>query len=263
MSLVFAGISPHPPLLLPTIGKDALRKVEKTATALKRLEEDLYLAKPDVAIIISPHGKLLPDAFTVNFCDQFETDFKQFGDLSTKLKFGGDSLLASRILHESKQIPLPTKMISVPKLDHGVGVPLFCLAPHLPALKIIPVGFSDLDLKTHLEFGQMIKELCLHTTQRIAVIASADLSHALTNDAPAGFNANGKKFDASMQELLAAHNTTGLVQLERAFTDTAAECGLRSILILLGVLTGVHYTYEAYAYEGPFGVGYLTANFVL
>lgn len=263
MSLVFASIVPHPPLLLPTIGKEAVRKVEKTAVALKRLEEDLYLAKPDLLVIISPHGPLLADAFTVNFCDSFETDFKEFGDLSTKLAFSGDGLVASRLLHESKDIPLSTTMVSVPKLDHGVGVPLFTLASHLPNVKILPVGFSDLDLKTHLEFGQLLKELIMHTTSRVAIIASADLSHALTNDAPAGFNPEGKKFDAAIQELLAAHNTAGILQLDSLLTQNAAECGLRSIVILLGALTGVHYTYEEYAYEAPFGVGYLTANFVL
>ena len=64
--LVFASIVPHPPLLIPNIGKEEIAKVEKTKQALKQLEQDLYLAKPDIIITISPHGSLFSDAFSIN-----------------------------------------------------------------------------------------------------------------------------------------------------------------------------------------------------
>jgi len=35
MSLVFAAITPHPPLLIPSIGKDVIKKVDKTKKALE------------------------------------------------------------------------------------------------------------------------------------------------------------------------------------------------------------------------------------
>jgi MEMO1 family protein len=53
MSLVFAAISPHPPLLIPSIGKEAIKKIQKTKEALEKLEEDLYLSRPEIIIIIS------------------------------------------------------------------------------------------------------------------------------------------------------------------------------------------------------------------
>ena len=51
--------------------------------------------------------------------------------------------------------------------------------------------------------------------------------------------------------------------MKKDFVADAAECGFRSFLILMGILQGVQTTYKSYAYEAPFGVGYLTANFVL
>lgn len=263
MSLVFAALTPHPPLLIPSIGKEMAKKIEKTKNALLKLEEDLYLSKPETIIIISPHGRLFQDAFTINYCLEYETDLREFGDLVTKLKFKGETDLPAKIRSASKGKGYATTMVSEPKLDHGVAVPFFFLTPHLPNVKIMPVGFSNLDWKTHLDFGYLLKEQIMKTNKRVAVIASGDLSHALTTDAPAGFNEAGPEFDKTIQELLAAHNTGGLVNLENTFTDNAAECGLRSILILLGVLRDINYTYESLAYEGPFGVGYLTANFVL
>ncbi|MFH1207865.1 MAG: hypothetical protein V1668_04725 [Patescibacteria group bacterium] len=45
--------------------------------------------------------------------------------------------------------------------------------------------------------------------------------------------------------------------------EEAGECGLRSIIMLLGMLNTVSYEPELYSYEGPFGVGYMVTNFKL
>jgi aromatic ring-opening dioxygenase LigB subunit len=264
MSLVFAAITPHPPLLIPSIGKDAIKKIQKTREALERLEEDLYLTHPDIIVIISPHGPQFPDAYSVNLSTKFTSDLKQFGDLSTKIEFSGEVQLPYNIRSESlRRNSQKTVIINEPKLDHGAVVPLFYLTKHMPNIKILPIGFSDLDTKSHLEYGYMLKEQIMRVNKRIAVIASGDLSHALSSEAPAGFHKNGAVFDNKIQELFISHNTTGILSIEREIISDAAECGFRSFLILMGILRDVNYRYESYAYEGPYGVGYLTANFVL
>ena len=65
MALVFAAITPHPPILIPTIGKDKLEALEKTKTALEQLEQDLYITKPDLIFIISPHTGAFKNTFTI------------------------------------------------------------------------------------------------------------------------------------------------------------------------------------------------------
>lgn len=261
MSLVFAAITPHPPLLIPTIGKETIKQVDKTKKAMELLEEELYLSKPDVIVIISPHGSYFSDAFTINVCPEFTTDLRDFGDLTTKLKLRGEMNLAATLRESTKEESIPTTMISEANLDHGSAVPLFYLTRHLN-VPILQIGFCDLDWKTHLDFGYLLKEQIMNTNKRVAVIASGDMSHALTTDAPAGFHPDGAKFDAKLQELLSTNNVMGMLQLDPQFVTNAAECGFRSFLILLGILKGVQYTYKQINYEGPFGVGYLTANFV-
>jgi AmmeMemoRadiSam system protein B len=263
MSLVFAAISPHPPVLIPSIGKESINKIAKTRESLQKLEEDLYLSHPDVILIISPHGSLFSEAFTMNFCPEYETDLREFGDLATKLKFKGETHLTARIRQACKEADIQTTMVSEKNLDHGSAVPLFYLTKHLPQTTIIPVGFCDADWKTHTEFGYVIKEQIMNLNKRVAVIASGDLSHALTTDAPASYNPAGQEFDNKIQELLASGNASGLLRLDPQLVTDAAECGFRSFLILLGILRGVNYNYKSYSYEAPFGVGYLTANFVI
>jgi MEMO1 family protein len=264
MSLVFAAITPHPPLLIPAIGQDSLKKISKTKKALEKLEEDLYLSKPDILLVISPHGTRFKDAFSINYCTDYTTDLKQFGDLTTKLKFKGEVKLPNELKEKTnKSKDFPAVMISDKKLDHGVSVPLFYLTAHLPNVTIMPIGFCELDWKTHVEFGYLLKDLIMKTTKRVAIIASADLSHSLSTEAPAGFKAAGVSFDEKIQELLAAGNTSGLLQLDKKLVNDSEQCGFKALLIMLGILRGINYNFESYCYESPFGVGYLTANLVL
>jgi aromatic ring-opening dioxygenase LigB subunit len=54
--LVFACISPHPPIILPNVGSKADRaKVKKTTTALEKLGKELVKTRPDCLVITSPH----------------------------------------------------------------------------------------------------------------------------------------------------------------------------------------------------------------
>ncbi len=263
MSLVYAAIAPHPPLLIPNIGKDVLKKLDKTKCAMEKMEEELYLAKPDIIIMISAHGSYFPNAFTINVCPEYHSNLKEFGDLVTSLNFKGEMNLSAVIREETKIEKIPTTMITDPELDHGSSVPLFYLTQHLTDIKILPIGFSDLSWKTHVDFGYLIKEQILNSNKRVAVIASGDLSHALTTNSPAGFNPAGIKFDEKIQELLAHKNLSGMLQLEPEFVKSSSECGFRTFLILMGILKNIDYTYRQHSYEAPFGVGYLTANFII
>ena len=263
MPLVFAAITPHPPLLLPTIGMSESKKISRTTEAMDELEEDLYASMPDVILMISPHGSLFSNVFTINFCTEYVTDLKKFGDLSTQIKFRGDHEMAHRLRDTTKRNKFPASMVSEPNLDHGSSIPLYFLTRHLPDMKIIQLGFCDLDYKSHINFGLLIQEQIQLTNRRVAVIASADLSHALTDDSPAGFNKSGRLFDETLREMLNNNNIAKIVQLDKKLVSEASECGLRSIVILLGVLSQTHYTYKELSYEAPFGVGYMTAQFIL
>jgi len=263
MSLVFAAITPHPPILIPTIGQAAIKKMEKTKIAMEQLEKDLYITHPEIILILSAHAGFFAEAFTIHSHTEYQTDLKAFGDLATKTKFKGERSLTTNIREALKKADIPAAMISEQALDHGSSIPLIYLTPHLKNISIIPIGFCDLDWKTHAAFGAILKEEILKSNKRVAVIASGDLSHSLVTEAPAGYNPAGLEFDNKIQALLSTHNLSGMLQMDADIVTDAAECGFRSFLILMSILQGFHSTYRSYAYEAPFGVGHLTANFSL
>ena len=258
--LVFTAITPHSPILLPTIGKENFNLIEKTVRAMKKLEENFYLAKPETVIIISPHGLILPESFSISLAKKYHSTLKQFGDLATKLEFKTDLELIHKI-KENLETKIPLTIISQEELDHGASVPLFYLTEHLKDISLVPLSYSSLDYQTHFEFGQMLREEISKTNKRVAIIASGDLSHRLSPEAPAGFSPQGKTFDNKLIELLKKKDTQGILSLDPDLIKEAGECGLRSIIILLGLLKNLKYQPEILSYEAPFGVGYLVAQF--
>lgn len=255
MPLVFAAITPHPPLLIPAIGKEEMAKVEKTKKALATVEAELYLSKAQIIIIISPHSGLFKDSFALNAERQFQSNFEKFGDLTTKKQWSGTPELAAQLAHDSRGRDLPVQLVSEERLDHGVTVPLFYLTNNLPEIKILPVGYSGLSAMEHVRFGEMLKDRIMASAKRVAVIASGDLSHHQAE------NPAANKFDQTLTALLAHRSVGSIIALDDELVCDVDECGYRSILILLGVIKNLDYKFTIHAYENPFGVGYLTGSF--
>lgn len=271
--IVFAAISPHPPIIIPKIGQENLGQVQKTIFALGNLAEKLYQAKPDSILVISPHGPIAQDRFCILGGQELYGNFAQFGDTEDEFKYKNDSDLARDIEKECKKAKIPLSIIDESWLDHGMLVPLYYLTSgKLDNIPLVAMGFSMLDLKTHFKFGQLISHISslppsprlrrAGKSQNLAIIASGDLSHRLTPDAPAGYSPCGKEFDEKLIELLKKNDSKGILNLDPVLIEEAGECGLRSIIILLGALSHIsHLTSQILSYEGPFGVGYLVANF--
>ncbi len=260
--LVFSAIVPHPPILLPRLDNKNAKKIAKTAEALEKLRANLEATKPDAIIIFSPHGKNLPDAFSMNLVPTYKADFEEFGDFETKKEYKSDIMLVQEIMesvHYVKKVPMA--LTSDEKLDHGITIPLELLAKNMQNTAIIPIYPSMLDHKTHFDFGGRLKDVVVNHGKRIAVIASGDLSHRLTSDAPAGFSPKGKEFDEKIIELISTKNAVGTLNLNEEFVDEAKECGFHCILMLMGLMEKINYTPEILSYEGPLGVGYMVANF--
>ncbi len=260
MPIKFACISPHPPILIPSIGKENLSYLEKTTSSLNYLAEVAEKEKIDTYIIISPHGSIQKEFFTLNVSPRFIINFEKFGDFSTKFDAKLDTELAYSI-KEKFDKKNTVKLISKKNIDHGSGVPLYFIANKPEKIKIIPIYYSGLTLEENFNFGKKLEEQIRENKKNIGIIASGDLSHRLNKKAPAGYSPRGAKFDKKLIELLKEKKSQDILNLDKDLINEAAECGLRSIAILLGMLNEADYTPELLSYEGPFGVGYLTMNF--
>lgn len=258
MSIVFAGIVPHPPLLIPNIGRENLAQLAATTRGYAEIGKVLKAARPDTVVIISPHGPVLESAYTINQSPEFEYNFQAFGDFATKGKFPGDIGLAHKMREGLESTAIPLTMATESILDHGSAVPLAVLGPSLGKVSIVPLFYSGLGLPEHYEFGRHLQKILSLNSKSIAVIASGDLSHRLTRQSPAGYSPKARKFDQKVVDLLTQDKRKELMELDPALIAAAGDCGLRSIAIMLGIIDQIQLKPTKLAYEAPFGVGYLT-----
>jgi len=155
-------------------------------------------------------------------------------------------------------------IISAPHPDWGFNVPLFFLAKDFKGeIETYLIGLES--PKFYFEKGKKIYKSKVNSQKsKVAVIASGDLSHCLKADGPYGFHPDGPKFDKELIESLKKKDIANILKLDDKYPE-AGECGLRSFCFLLGILeaSGLNWEAEILSYEGPFGVGYLVANFKL
>lgn len=261
--IVFAAITPHTPLLLSSINKEKLNKVAKTREAMASLADELYAAQPDTIVILSSHGTIFDDAFSINLHDEYRVDLAEFGDLATNRTYLPDLKLIDTLQRTLRRKQHPVTLSSDGKLDYGASVPLLLLTEHLPKIKIIPISFSGLTSKEHFQFGDALKDALMNSTSRVAIIATGDQSHALETSSPAGFAKEGEAYDILVRECLVNKNSTSLITMDPDDIAKARECSYRPMLMLLGVLEQINNRPIIHSYEAPFGVGYLVVNFEL
>lgn len=261
MPIVFAAITPHPPLLIPAIGKENSKKLKKTLSAFKKLEQDLYAAQPDEIIIFSPHGKILKNSFHINFSPSYEATFEEFGDYSTRLEFPGGmkTVQEIRAMSETRN-DIPVVLSSEKNIDYGASIPLFFLTQHLKNTPILPVSPSGRDANSHCIFGRLMNRQFHKINRRFALIASGDLSHCLTKNSPGGYSRRGVVFNNKIVKLIKTRDMKGFMELDEKSIQEASLCCHKVLLLLFCILDGMSYKLEFLSYEYPFGVGYLTAE---
>lgn len=259
--LKFASICPHPPIIIPTIGGSEIKKVKNTIDAMQELGNKFKQEDIDKLIVISPHLPMNVHNFTFFNHSSFEGDLMMFGDMQTKFFYPEAPQLAQEIINKAETKDIPTAQSSIESLDHGTLVPLYYLTgPGENDIKLLPMIFCDIGYKMHYKLGQVMGKVIKQSKEKIAVCASGDLSHRLTKQAPAGYSPKGKEFDEKLVNMIRNKEVEEICNIKKSFAQKAGECGLRSIIILLGILDNFHWEPELLSYEGPFGVGYLVSN---
>ena len=105
------------------------------------------------------------------------------------------------------------------------------------------------------------KHLSYKLNKKIAIIASADMSHCLTKNAPGGFNPRGAEFDKKLVSLVKNNDVAGILNFPNDLAEAAGQDALWSIAIMLGALDETDLKPEVLSYEGPFGVGYMVTTY--
>lgn len=267
--LVFAGFVPHPALLIDGVGDEQKHEVAETDKAYRQLAGRLSQVNPDTVVVVTPHGPVFSDAYTMAGWDTLKGDFTPFGSLvSMSWQSDGDFIKRAEEMAEAADLPLialtPRQLASHRHgtgLDHGTMVPLWYLQEAGWQGKVVCVRIGGLPPSQCYDIGKVLA--AASGRDRVALIASGDLSHCLTDFAPSPYNPAGAEFDSLIVEALEQGDYTKVLSIPPDFRQRAAECGWRPLVTLLGVLDGRSSTSEVLSYQGPFGVGYMVAAFTL
>lgn len=271
MTIVRGIISPHPPVIVSEVGGDEAEKVKKTVQALEEAALRVKDGVPEVLVFVTPHGTVFQDALAVTTVPKLSGSLGQFGASQVQFDINNDRELAEEIIKTAVRSGISAVSLDEnlarqygvsTRLDHGVTVPLYFLRQAGVDCPLLQVSMGLLPFEDLYKFGTCIREAINKLGRRAVFVASGDLSHRLTPDAPAGYHPRGKEFDSLLVELLGKADVKEILGLDRSLIEDAGECGLRSFIIMLGIFDGYRPQVEVLSYEGPFGVGYLVADLI-
>ena len=260
---------PHPPIIIPFIGKGETAKAGKTISAMHKTALRIAEQKPGTVIVISPHGNVFKDYVFMLGERVLKGGFDKFGSYDYRAEFNNDIDLLSDIINICSQNDFPAGMLDqqtrkklgiADDLDHGALVPLYFISEEYNHFKLLHISIADLDKRILRRFGEYIRQAVDNSSKNVVIIASGDMSHYLSDDSPYGYRKEGPEFDKLLVELLRSNKFEEIFELPAHLCERAGQCGLKSIEIMAGVINGQNTSIEVLSYEGPFGIGYLVAD---
>ena len=264
MPIVAAFMVPHPPMIVPEVGRGSEKQIEKTIQAYEKVADEIAALKPETIIISSPHSIMYSDYFHISPGARASGSFADFGAPQVLFDVDYDQELVNRIAAraESSHFPAGTLGEKQAELDHGTMVPLWFILKKYKDFKLVRTGLSGYDLLKHYEYGMLIKDAVEEVNRKVVFVASGDLSHKLQDYGPYGFAEEGPVYDERIMDVCSGARFGELFDFDENFCDKAAECGHRSFVIMAGTLDGKSVQATQYSHEDVTGVGYGICSFI-
>ncbi len=264
MSIVAAFMVPHPPMIVPDVGRGSQKQIEKTIKAYEKVADQIAALKPETIIVSSPHSVMYSDYFHISPGSGSVGSFAEFGAPEVKFDVSYDEELVKTLCARTEEAGFPAGRLGEkrPELDHGTMVPLWFILKKYKDFKLVRTGLSGYDLIKHYEYGTMIKDAVESLGRRVVYVASGDLSHKLQNYGPYGFAEEGPVYDKRIMDVCSEARFEELFDFDESFCLKAAECGHKSFVIMAGALDGQAVEATQYSHEDVTGVGYGICSFV-
>ena len=118
---------PHPPIIVPEIGKGEEKKIARTSAAYDAVMAEAAALHADTLVITSPHADAYVDYFAISPGTEAEGSFGQFGAPQVRIKVSYDKALAAAISERAEDKGLAAGLLGTrhPELDHGTLLPLY------------------------------------------------------------------------------------------------------------------------------------------
>jgi len=262
MPISAACIVPHPPLIVPEVGKGQEKIVKKTIESYHAVARQIGDIQPETIILISPHSVMYADYVHISPGNGAQGSLKQFGAPAV-CKVSYDAPMADELCRicDAADFPAGTLGEKDASLDHGTLIPLYFVNQYYTDYRLVRCSISGLSRQEHYHFGMILGEAVEALGRNTVVIASGDLSHKLTADGPYGFAAEGPELDKTLISIMQSGNFGEFFELDSTLCERGAECGLASFIIMAGALNQKTVDTRFLSYEGPFGVGYAVCGY--
>ena len=263
MSVLAAFMVPHPPMIVPAVGRGSEEQVVETTRAYERVAREIAALAPETILITSPHATIYADYFHISPGRKAKGSFADFRAPQVRFEEEYDEELADRIsaIAMEEHFPAGTMGEREKKLDHGTMVPLWFIRQQYSGGKLLRIGLSGLPLTDHYKLGQIIGEAVRTTGRKTVLVASGDLSHKLQSYGPYGFAEEGPAYDERIMDVCSRAAFGELFDFDETFCEKAAECGHRSFVIMAGALDGIAVKATRLSHQDVTGVGYGICTF--
>ncbi|MCI6173397.1 MAG: AmmeMemoRadiSam system protein A [Clostridiales bacterium] len=263
MSVVGACMVPHPPVIVPEVGRGEERRIAETTAAYRKAADFVRELAPETIVLSSPHSVMYADYFHVSPGRRASGDLGRFRAGGVRIDASYDEAFTALLEEKAERLHFPAGTMGErdPSLDHGTVVPLYFINQAYTDYRLVRVGLSGLSLADHYRFGQMIAETAAALDRRVVFIASGDLSHKMQPDGPYGFDPAGPVYDERILKDAAEGQFGRFLDYDEALLEKAAECGHRSFCIMAGALDGCAAECRVLSHTGELGVGYGVAAF--
>jgi AmmeMemoRadiSam system protein B len=216
--------------------------------------------RPRACVIVTPHSPFLPEAFGVWEGGRLQGTMSRFQAPDVVVTVDVALDLAEAIVDCANRMELPVGRIRADwELDRGVTIPSLYLL-RTDEVPVVPIAISLLGWDEHWLFGTAIQKAAQEVGGEVAIVASSNLSHRVTMDAPHGWHPSGPEFDAAIRGAVERGQLREFLDVPRDVCREASECGMGPLLILGGAFDGGAVKGRILSYERPFGIGWLVAE---
>src|SRR5918998_1570244 len=126
-SLVYVGIAPHPPIMVP-----------------------------EAVVIVSPHAPLEARSFVAYADPVIQGDFTRFRAPAAEVSAPLDSELLDALERAAREDGFRIHRLRAEELDHGTAVPLYFLLRNGWRGRAVALGYSFLSDEDHVRFGAAV-----------------------------------------------------------------------------------------------------------
>ena len=260
LQMALAGLMPHAPILIPSVGDERLPLCRATHNACHELARRLVASDADRLVLVSPHAPRHGDAFGVQAKKRLHGTLGTFGCPWITVDLIGDGAFATALAAAAAALSQVSWPIHEPQLDHGAVVPLWFLAEAGWRGPTTVVSLPQARNATQLHrLGHCIAHAAAECGGRTALIASGDMTHRAAPGAPAGYDVRALDFDQQVLRLVRAGELGGIAAIDDKLRALAAEDAADAVAVVAAALGELARGSEVLSYEHPFGVGYLVA----